>query len=101
MTAIHEPIPAWNDAQIKRFNFRFGLFQRRGIEFFAAEKLADKMATRDFERDDRRVCLECDSWQRGGKCFHVAQGSIPNVSPRHNPVMDVLQRCDFFKFSTP
>ncbi|WP_114973387.1 hypothetical protein [Rhodoferax ferrireducens] len=101
MTATHEHLPVWNDAQIKRFVFRHGLFQRRGVEFFAAEKLAESLVLRDYERDDRRICLECDGWQRGGKCFHVTQGTMPNVSPRHEPVMNVLQRCDFFKFSTP
>lgn len=94
-------MPAWNDAQISRFNFRHGLFQRRGVEFFAAEKLADRLALRDFERDDRRLCLECESLQRGGKCFQVAQGNLPNVSPRHEPVTTVLQRCEKFSFQKP
>jgi len=94
-------MPAWNDAQISRFNFRHGLFQRRGVEFFAAEKLADRLALRDFERDDRRLCLECESLQRGGKCFQVAQGNLPNVSPRHEPVTNVLQRCSAFSFQKP
>ena len=94
-------MPAWGETQILRFTFRSGLFQRRGLDFFAAEKLADRLALRDFERDDRRLCLECCSWQRGGKCFQVAQGNLPNVSPRHEPVTTVLQRCDKFSFQKP
>ena len=94
-------MPAWNDAQISRFNYRLALFIRRGIESLLAEKLADRLALRDFERDDRRLCLECESLQRGGKCFQVAQGKLPKVSPRHEPVTNVLQRCSAFSFQKP
>ena len=94
-------MPAWGDAQIKRFTFRESLLKRRGLSAQAAEKLADRLATRDHERDDRRVCLECESLQRGGTCFVVSQGRMPNVSPKHSPVIDVLQRCDHFTFQTP
>lgn len=94
-------MPAWGDAQIKRFVFREALFRRRGLSAQAAEQLGDRLATRDYQRDDRRVCLECESLQRGGKCFQVQQGNMPNVSPKHEPVADLLQRCDFFSFQKP
>ena len=94
-------MPALNDAQIKRFTFREALFHRRGLPAHAAEQWADRLTTRDHDRDDRRICLECSSLQRGGKCFHVQQGNMPNVSSKHSPVIDLLQRCDHFTFQTP
>ncbi len=94
-------MPAWGDAQIKRFMFREALFKRRGLSAQAAEQIADRLAARDHERDDRRICLECSSLQRGGSCFAVSQGDMPNVSAKHSPVIDVLQRCDSFSFQTP
>lgn len=94
-------MPAWNDAQIKRFMFRVGLFIRRGLDLHAAESIADRLAFRDFERDDRHMCLECSSLQRGGRCFEVQQGNMRGVSRRHEPVQNILQRCDLFDFQTP
>jgi len=94
-------MPEWNDAQIRRFNFRLGLFQRRGLTHDAAERWGDRLAVRDHERDDRRICLECSSLQRGGKCFAVQQGRMKGVSSKHEPVTNVLQRCDHFEFQTP
>jgi len=94
-------IPAWGDAQIKRFTFREALFKRRGLSAQAAEQVADRLATRDHERDERRICLECESLQRGGSCFHVQQGNVRDVSPKHAPVPDILQRCDHFTFQKP
>ena len=83
-------MPAWGDAQIRRFNFRFQLFQRRGIEPLNAEKLADQLATRDYERDDRRLCLECKHMQRSRTCFLRLPMSI-----------EQLARCHGFQFQTP
>ena len=101
MHANHERMPIWNEVQIKRFNFRHGLFLRRGVEAAKAEALADMLAFRDFDRDDRRLCLECQHLQRSGKCFQVGQGAMPGVSPKHEPVTTILQRCHLFKFQTP
>lgn len=84
------PMPAWGDAQIRRFTFRHNLFQRRGVEFFAAEKLADQLATRDYEHDDRRLCLECKHMQQARTCFH-----------RYPMSIEQLARCDRFEFLTP
>ncbi len=83
-------MPAWNEAQIVRFNFRNALFSRRGLTPNEAEALADKLAFRDYERDDRRVCVECSSWQRKGTCFK----RLPTSQTQ-------LVRCHGFSFSTP
>jgi len=62
-------MPAWDDKQIKRFMFRVGLFVRRGLDHIKAESIADRLAFRDFERDDRRMCLECGNYQKSRSCF--------------------------------
>lgn len=83
-------MPAWGDAQIRRFNFRHGLFIRRGIEPMHAERLADQLATRDYEHDDRRMCLECVSYQRSRTCFKRLPMSI-----------EQLARCHGFEWQKP
>lgn len=86
-------VPDWNDAQIKRFQFRSALFSRRGLSTQDAEALADKLAVRDFERDERRACVECESIQRGQRgttCF------------KRLPVLPTqLMRCNGFTFQKP
>lgn len=83
-------MPAWEDKQITRFMFHLGLFQRRGLSFDVAERLGDRLAVRDYQRDDRRVCVECVSIQRGNTCF------------KKQPVLATqLMRCDHFDFQTP
>lgn len=83
-------MPAWNDAQIARFNFRLALFMRRGLSGPEAEALADKLAFRDYEWDKRRACVECSNLQRGRTCFVRLPVS-----------MTQLIHCHGFKFSTP
>lgn len=83
-------MPAWGDAQIRRFNFRLALLVRRGIEALHAERLADQLATRDYERDERRLCLECKHMQRSRTCFKRLPMSI-----------EQLARCHGFDFQTP
>ncbi len=94
-------IPAWDDVQIRRFNFRNGLFARRGLTAALAEWWADRLAVRDYERDDRRICLECESLQRSGHCFAAANGRMRGVSTRLEPVTTILQRCSFFSWQKP
>lgn len=91
----------WGDREIGRFSFRAGLFQRRGLPEAAAEFLADRLALRDQERDDRRICMECQHLQKTGGCFAAQQGWLLHTSTRHAPVRDILQRCEAFAFVTP
>lgn len=94
MTANHsEPalyMPEWNDVQIRRFHFRHGLFQRRGLSAEISEHLGDRLATRDYQRDDRRVCVECSNWQRGNTC-----------AKKQPLFLTQLVRCDYFEFQKP
>lgn len=98
---IQRPDSPWNDAQIRRFMFRVELFKRRGVAEDAAEAHADRLALRDFERDDRRLCLECSELQRDGGCFAAKQGRIPGARPFLQPTPDLLVRCNSFNFVKP
>lgn len=80
----------WGDKQIARFLFRVALFTRRGMTEPDAETWADRLCERDWERDDRRICLECLNFQRSRTC---AKG-LP-VSPEQ------LVRCHGFEWVTP
>lgn len=107
----HARMP-WGEREITRFKFRVALFQRRGLEEPDAETLADRLYERDFERDDRRMCLECKHLQRGGTCFAARQGLLAGVSAEkgangrsnadfYTPPQQTLMRCEGFDFVTP
>lgn len=98
---VNERMRPWSDAEYRRFSFRASLFRRRGLTADQADSLADRLALRDQERDDRRVCLECKHLQQSGGCFAAAQGWIAGASKRLQPVVDILARCQCFEFQTP
>ena len=81
--------------------FRLELFARRGFTEAQAEALADRLAQRDYDRDDRRMCAECSNLQERGTCFAAAQGWIPNTARNFSPVRTLLQRCEAFSFAKP
>lgn len=88
-------------AETKRHEYRVGLFIRRRWAPDRARDFANQLVRRDFERDDRRACIECAHLQRQGSCFQAQQGRIPGVRRDLTPVQDVLQRCPSFKFQKP
>ena len=110
-------MPAWGNAQIARFLFRVALFSRRGVSEPRAEQLADRLARRDYDRDDRRLCLECGGLQRGSsrgngpatsRCAPVSLAASARASAQHKqppfphePVIDILQRCAHFTWQKP
>jgi hypothetical protein len=80
----------WGDKQIQRFRFRSALLQRRGMTEDHAEAWADRLAARDADLDERRICCECTSWQRSRTCA------------KHHPTSpEQLARCHGFEFVTP
>ena len=88
-------MPAWNEKYIARFKAREGLFKRRGLEPAPAEALADRLAVRDYEGDDRGVCIECSHWQQGS-------WKTGNTCFKQQPfLLTILQRCDSFTFQKP
>lgn len=80
-----------------RENYRLGLFQRRGFDLDRAQRLVKLLTFRDRDRDDRRVCIECESFQRPHRnrnavCLHTGIDVLP----------DTLQRCGLpFSFQRP
>lgn len=93
--------PALTDRQIGHMQFRLDLLQRRGFTEAEAEALTDRLAQRDHDRDDRRMCAECSHLQELGTCFAAARGWIPNTARKFTPVRTLLQRCDAFNFAKP
>ncbi|MDP3139826.1 MAG: hypothetical protein Q8N17_26255 [Burkholderiaceae bacterium] len=91
----------WGDVEFRRFPVRVALFKRRGLNEAQAEALADRLALRDQEKDDRRVCLECEHLQNAGTCFAAQQGWMRSVSTHLAPVRDLLGRCTHFSAWKP
>lgn len=80
----------WGDAQVRRFLFRVALFMRRGLPEDTAERVADRLAFRDQDLDERRLCIECVHIKPLHRCV------INNLGIR-----GVLHRCPSFQFETP
>lgn len=91
----------WTDAEIIRFVKRVGLFVRRGCAADRAERIADRLARRDQERDERRLCIECAHLQQDGGCFAGKTFSPDPLAPVRWPVKFVFQRCRGFAWQTP
>lgn len=96
---------AWGDRELSRFQFRAGLFARRGFAADRAEHLADRLALRDMQDDDRRMCVECEHLQsdhprHGRGCFAARQGWL-GIPKSLNPLLDTLQRCERFTWQKP
>lgn len=77
-------------AELKRLDYRAGLFERRGLPFEQAAELAHDLAARDADRDDRRMCIECKHFQRSRTC-----------AKRELFLFATLQRCPRFAWQTP
>jgi len=77
-------------AHLARMDYRFGLFQRRGLAPLAAAELAHDLSERDAARDDRRACIECKSHQQSRTC-----------AKRGLFLLTTLQRCPLFAWQTP
>ena len=57
---------------------------------------ADRLDRRDAEADDRRMCVECSHLSDSGRCVAAAMGRLRGADRRHEPVPDLLQRCEAF-----
>ena len=90
----------WTDVEIRRFQTRVVIFKRRGQSEREAEQLAERLLSRDRDRDDRRMCIECANLRRGGGCLAASRGRIPGADRRLAPVQTVLARCEQFEWIT-
>lgn len=85
-----------SDSDAATFARRVHLFTERGLSIEAAEALADRLALRDQDLDDRRLCLECSYLSASGRCIAAATGRLPGASARLEPVRTILMRCEAF-----
>ena len=92
---------AMNTREIETFTARLVRFTDKGMGLEVAELVADKLVMRDRERDDRRLCLECDhlgragawrcgNWQRAGVAIRSQDAQLPGG------LVQELQHCDGF-----
>ena len=94
---------AMNGAEIDTFTERLHQFTDQGLARNDGEALADKLALRDREKDDRRTCLECrhlaghgpgswrcSNWQAAGIALCSRDSQLPA------DLVAQLQRCDGF-----
>ena len=85
----------WGDAEIDTFTAREARFIRLG-QSVDAEHLAERLALRDRQHDDRRLCLECAALADNRRCLVAAGGRLANADQRLEPVSTILQRCPGF-----
>lgn len=87
--------------EIEVFKARVVRFTERGVCHNEAESLADKLAIRDREQDERHCCLECSGLQ--GKdfwcCTNWQRAQVPRSGLPRDFVKQ-LQRCPGFKLRT-
>lgn len=93
---------AMHRGEIDTFMARLALFTGKGKSLEEAERLADKLVTRDREGDDRRSCLECTHLHGTGRrrCSQAQWTGDASVGvPAEQSNM--LQRCNGFKAALP
>ena len=90
--------PSMTSAQADTYAGRLALFTDRDLSLEEGALLAIRMLTRDLDRDDRVVCLECahlqrrhcGNYRRAGVAFRARDAQLPADFVR------LLQRCDGF-----
>lgn len=106
-----ETRPALTERQIARMQWRLARFTRLLGDAGQAERVACRLADRDHDRDDRRMCVECSSYQESHTCAQARRGIDPSTGKRHEPaprwlrefepLPTLLARCHLFTFATP
>lgn len=85
----------WDEEIVQTFTARDTLV-RRGYGLDDAEDLAERLALRDREQDDRRMCVECSHLGERGRCLAAATDRMPGTDRRLEPVPTILHRCGAF-----
>lgn len=99
---INARIKPLADAEIVRLQLRTALFMRRGQPAAKAEFLADRVALRDQDKDDRRLCIECAHRQDDDGCFAAMAGWLGLHSKRQTCMpAELLHRCGKFLWQKP
>lgn len=85
-----------SEPEADAFAARVRHFTDRGMTLEAADALAERLAIRDADFDDRRLCLECSYLGAQGRCIAAATGRLRGVAAQLEPLQTILQRCDAF-----
>lgn len=97
---------AMNTVEIDTFTARLSRFTDKGLTLADAEREADRLAIRDRENDNRRLCLECahlhgaGRW-RCGNWHRAAVATQLRDAQLSGALVLTLQRCPGFGGSTP
>lgn len=77
---------------------RVAVFRDRGLNPGDSLAMALRLALRDQERDDRRVCLECAHLSGGGRSWSCSQWRKTGMKGPPTPadLIDIPQRCAGF-----
>lgn len=93
-----DDIEGLNDAAKARFLDRRDRLLAWGYGVEEAESIALRLARRDAEQDDRRLCIECRHLERGGRCACARAGRLlPECGRNFEPPRTLLQRCPQFE----
>jgi hypothetical protein len=87
---IRRPGAVLTEAQQFRKTFRIELFQQHGWSEGLAQHWAAHLVERDADKDDRKLCVECENLLSQWRC--AARGAV---------VAEVLQRCPSFVWARP
>ena len=85
---------AWTDGDIARFLDRRARLLRWGWAEPEADRLADRLARRDREHDERVSCTDCRHY-RPGRCDNFRRAGL-NVADVGRDLAAMLQRCAGF-----
>ena len=85
---------AWTDADVSCFLDRRARLMRWGWSEADAERLADRLAQRDRETDERVSCTDCRHY-RPGRCGNHRRAGL-NVADVGRDLAGMLQRCEGF-----
>jgi hypothetical protein len=80
------------------FTARLALFTERGLSLDDAQVQADKLARRDLEHDDRRLCLECQHLSGNVEARRCSQWRKQGIGSPAIPadLATMLKRCADF-----
>ena len=88
---------AWTDGDVARFSDRRARLLRWGWGEGEAEKLAERLARRDREGDDRVSCTDCRHY-RAGRCGEYGRAGL-RAAEVGRDLAGMLQRCPAFSAS--
>lgn len=85
----------WDDTETRLFLVRQRSFSELGRK--DAGHLAERLALRDRQADDRQICFECRELDSSRFCKAARRGALAGADARLQPVPNVLMRCTAFK----